>query len=338
MNTKVQVYAVVRIDDSQAIEDAITVKEILPTIEQAMREVERLNKLNSDKGARYFWQATRYFPDGREVDDQPGTPVAPDVLRHNAIAWDAECDNEGQWSRPVSAEVIANASRGDWQVILTPNKPVPKDWFGDLKGRDVLCLASGGGQQGPILSAAGANVTVLDQSPKQLECDRLVAKRESLNIRLIRGDMADLSMLDDSSFDIVFHPCSNCFSPNVRSVWKESFRVLRTRGVLMSGFLNPLFYIFDRDLDDRGQLVVRHSLPYSDLDRWKEEGLELKADKGENFEFGHLLADQIGGQIDAGFLIAGFYEDYWSDQATTLNKYTPTFIATLALKPERSIK
>src|SRR6185312_13903138 len=151
---------------------------------------------------------------------------APDVLRHNSLAWDAECENEGEWSRPVNAEVIANARRGEWQVILTPNKPVPREWFGDLKGRDVLCLASGGGQQGPVLSAAGANVTVLDQSPKQLDRDRLVAERESLNMRLIRGDMADLSIFDDASFDIVFNPCSNCFTPNVRSVWKESFRVL----------------------------------------------------------------------------------------------------------------
>ena len=260
---------------------------------------------------------------------------APDVLRHNARAWDKECDDHGEWSRPVSTEVIANARAGDWQVILTPNKAVPREWFGDVKDRDVLCLASGGGQQGPILSAAGANVTVLDQSPKQLECDRLVAKRESLDMQLVRGDMADLSMFGDASFDIVFHPCSNNFSSEIRAVWRESFRVLRPNGVLMSGFFNPLFYMFDRELDHQGSLVVRHSLPYSDLTRWNLEGRKLDAEKGEPLEFGHLLSDQIGGQIDAGFLIAGFYEDNWSDNATTLNTYTPTFIATLALKSIR---
>ena len=256
----------------------------------------------------------------------------PDVLRHNAIAWDTECDNQGEWSRPVSAEVIANARRGDWQVILTPNKPVPRHWFGDVKGRNLLCLASAGGQQGPILAAAGANVTVLDQSPKQLDRDRFVAQRESLDMQLVRGDMADLSMFDDATFDIVFNPCSNLFTPNLRSVWNESFRVLRKEGVLMLGFLNPLFFIFDRELDDQGTLTVKHSLPYSDLARWESEGRKLTPEKGEPLEFGHLLTDQIGGQIDAGFLLAGFYEDYWSDQATNLNKYTPTFIATLAVK------
>ncbi len=78
---------------------------------------------------------------------------------------------------------------------------------------------------------------------------------------------------------------------------------------------------------------MKNALPYSDLDRWTNEGRHLVAEKNEPFEFGHLLTDQIGGQIDAGFLIAGFYEDYWNDEATNLNKYTPTFIATLALKP-----
>lgn len=258
---------------------------------------------------------------------------APDVLRHNAIAWDTENENQGEWSRPVDAEVIAKARRGEWQVILTPNKAVPREWFGELKGRDVLCLASGGGQQGPTLSAAGANVTVLDQSMRQLDCDRLVADRESLDMRLVRGDMAELSMFDDSSFDIVFHPCSNLFTPNVRPVWREAFRVLRKQGVLMSGFLNPLFFMFDRELDDQGQLAVRHSLPYSDLERWQREGRQLVPEKNQPLEFGHLLTDQIGGQIDAGFVITGFYEDYWNEEATTLNKFTPTYIATLASKP-----
>ena len=258
---------------------------------------------------------------------------APDVLDHNARAWDKECEDQGEWSRPVSTDVIARARSGEWEVKLTPNRSVPKEWFGDLHGRNVLCLASGGGQQGPVLSAAGANVTVLDQSLRQLERDREVAERESLEIQLVRGDMADLSQLQSESFDVIFHPCSNCFSPDIRPVWKESFRVLRKQGVLMSGFLNPLFYMFDHDLDDQGTLAVRYSLPYSDVDQLKLGGREPRADRGEYFEFGHLLTDQIGGQIDAGFLIAGFYEDYWSDEATNLNKYTPTYIATLALKP-----
>ena len=117
---------------------------------------------------------------------------APDVLHHNALAWDKECDDQGVWSQPVSADEIARARGGDWEVKLTPNRAVPREWFGDLQGRKVLCLASGGGQQGPILSAAGADVTVFDQSSRQLQCDRMVAERDSLAMQIVRGDMADL--------------------------------------------------------------------------------------------------------------------------------------------------
>src|SRR5262249_39665032 len=159
----------------------------------------------------------------------------------------------------------AAARRGDWAIVLTPTRPVPRDWFGDLAGRNVLCLASGGGQQGPILAAAGARVVVLDQSPAQLQRDRDVAAREGLSLAAVEGDMRDLSRFADGSFDLVFHPVSNCFVPDVRPVWREAFRVLRPGGALLAGFSNPTLYVFDDALANKGELVVRHAIPYSDL-------------------------------------------------------------------------
>jgi ubiquinone/menaquinone biosynthesis C-methylase UbiE len=156
------------------------------------------------------------------------------IREYNRDAWDREVKKNNKWTVPVSAETIARARRGDWQIVLTPTIPVPADWFPQLKGANVLCLASGGGQQGPVLAAAGANVTVLDNSPLQLEQDRLVAQRDSLSIRLIEGDMADLHMFDSTSCDLIVHPVSNTFVPDVRPVWREAFRVLRPRGILMT--------------------------------------------------------------------------------------------------------
>jgi hypothetical protein len=74
MDTKVQVYAVVRVDEFSSVKDSISVKEILPTMEQAEKEVERLNRLNRDRGSYYFWQATRYFPEGRELNEDDDPP------------------------------------------------------------------------------------------------------------------------------------------------------------------------------------------------------------------------------------------------------------------------
>jgi SAM-dependent methyltransferase len=254
-----------------------------------------------------------------------------DIREYNSAAWDKEVGRGNEWTRAVGPEVIKEAREGRWEVLLTETKPVPREWFPELTGREVLCLASGGGQQGPILAAAGARVVVFDNSRKQLEQDRLVAEREGLTLVTVEGDMADLSGFEDESFELVFHPCSNLFVPDVRAVWREAFRVLRSGGVLLSGFINPVIYLFDHRLGEHGTLEVRHPLPYSDLDSLTKEECRALIQKGEPLEFGHTLADQLGGQTDAGFVITDFYED--RHRTLPIAQYTATYIATRAVKP-----
>jgi len=253
-----------------------------------------------------------------------------DILDYNRNAWDRQVNEGNRWTVPVSSDVIAAARRGDWQIVLTPTKPVPRDWFPPLVGLETLCLASGGGQQVPVLAAAGARVTVLDNSPNQLAQDRFVAERDGLTIETIQGDMADLSMFADRRFGLVFHPCSNCFVPDVRPVWREVHRVLKPGGVLLAGFANPLLYIFDDAASEKGELIVRHAIPYSDLTSLTDEERRRYTDKGEPLCYGHSLADQIGGQFDAGLVMTGFFEDV--DPKHPLAKYLPTFIATRSVR------
>lgn len=255
-----------------------------------------------------------------------------DIRAYNRAAWDRAVDNQVEWTVPVSPDIIAAARQGQWRIVLTPTLPVPRAWFPpSLQGVDVLCLASGGGQQGPVLAAAGANVTVFDNSPRQLAQDRLVAEREGLSIATVEGDMRDLSAFAAASFDLIVHPVSNLFVPDVRPVWREACRVLRTGGALLAGFINPFTYIFDlRRADDEGVLEVKYAIPYSDLTSLGDEERQRLIDEGAPMEFGHSLDDQIGGQLDAGFLLAGFYEDRWSD--FVLDRHIATFIATRALK------
>jgi hypothetical protein len=77
-----------------------------------------------------------------------------DILEYNRIAWNRQSSEGCQWSIPVNSETIEAARNGQWQVILTPLRHVPVLWFGEIKGKKVLCLASGGGQQAPLLAAA----------------------------------------------------------------------------------------------------------------------------------------------------------------------------------------
>ena len=252
-----------------------------------------------------------------------------DIRAYNRKAWDFQVDGGNEWTIPVSHEIIEAARRGEWTVGLTEIKRVPGDWFPPMKGLDLLALASGGGQQAPIFAAAGANVTVLDNSPRQLDRDREVAEHEALQMRLIEGDMCDLSMFANESFDLIYHPVSNLFVPNVRPVWKESFRVLRHGGTLLGGFMNPIFYLFDMDKADQGILEVAHKLPYADSEH--PEVMRKMMEKNLPLEHSHSLDDQIGGQIDAGFHIIGFYES--KQPNSIISEYTPTYIATRAWKP-----
>lgn len=255
------------------------------------------------------------------------------IVEHSRASWNAQSKNGSRWCKPVSEAEIKAARNGNWEVILTPNKNVPHDWFGSLKDKKILCLASGGGQQAPMLAAAGAEVTSFDNSDEQLAKDRFVADRDSLELRTVRGDMSDLSIFEDGYFDLIFHPVSNVFAENIVSVWRECFRVLNWEGRLLSGFMNPAFFLFDyEEAKQTGELKVKYSLPYSDLKNLDEAKLSNIVEEGIALEFGHTIEQQIGGQLNAGFIIAKLYEDYWDDESTLLNKYTPTYIATLAIK------
>jgi len=260
-----------------------------------------------------------------------------DIRQYNRQAWDRKVAEKSPWTVPVDLATVDEARWGNWRVILTPTVPVPREWFGDLNDCDLLCLASGGGQQGPILAAAGARVTVFDNSPAQLAQDRLVAERECLDLRLVEGDMRDLGVFSDESFDLIFHPVSNCFVPDLHPVWREAFRVLRPGGSLLSGMMNPVHYCFDFERAEKGELEVRHKLPYADLTSLDPATLEKYLQEGQPLEFSHTLTDQIAGQLEAGFLLAGFYEDDFGPAINdTLSQYMPTLMATRALKPRRA--
>ena len=129
----------------------------------------------------------------------------------NARTIDRWVEEGWEWGRPITHEVFAAAQNGVWDVLLTPTVPVPHAWFGGLRGKRILGLASGGGQQMPVFAALGANCTVLDYSEKQLESERMVAAREGYEIQIVRADMTKPLPFHDGAFDLIFHPVSNCY-------------------------------------------------------------------------------------------------------------------------------
>lgn len=215
---------------------------------------------------------------------------------------DKWAENGWEWSKPVSHEEFLKAKQGNWNVFLTPTVPVPHNWLGDLKGKKILGLASGGGQQMPIFSALGAECTVLDYSTKQIESEIMVSKREGYEIEVIEGDMTKNLPFGDESFDIVFNPVSNCYVEDVYHVFNEAYRVLKKTGVLLAGLNNEINYIVDND-----EKEIVWQMPFNPLKDEKAKEFMVKENAG--IQFSHNMTEQIGGQLKAGFTLVDIYED-----------------------------
>ena len=109
-----------------------------------------------------------------------------------------------------------------------------------------------------------------------------------------------METLTPEQFDLVINPTSVCYCQEPESVWSECFRILAKGGELISGLMNPNNFLFDAIERDRGKLVARHRIPYSDLDLESSEFERLKG-SDHPIEFGHSFTTLIGGQLAAGF-------------------------------------
>ena len=243
----------------------------------------------------------------------------------NSRTIDKWVEDGWEWGKPIDHETYVKAKSGDWSVLLTPTKPVPKEWFCEMKGAKVLGLASGGGQQMPIFAALGAECSILDYSQKQLESERMVSEREGYAIEIVRADMTKPLPFADESFDLIFHPVSNCYVREVLPIWQECYRVLKKGGILLAGLDNGINFLFE----ENDELLVRNSLPYdpiSDPERYNKS-----IENGDGVQFSHTIEDQINGQLLAGFTLTAVYED--TNGFGKLHEMNiPSFWATRAVK------
>jgi len=226
-----------------------------------------------------------------------------DIVRYNKERWEELAKANVIYSRP--------ALDLDWN---SAGKMIdPEGILTNIDNKDVLCLASGGGQQSTAFALLGANVTVLDLSDTQLTRDREAAIYHNLKIRTEQGDMRDLSRFNDDSFDIVHHEHSLNFIPDTRNVFSETARVLRVGGLYRLHFTNPYVHGIDEDWNGQGYSVKRtytdnaeiiYDNPYWDVE--SEEGV-IKRVRGPK-EYRHILSTVINGIIRNGFVILGLWE------------------------------
>ena len=253
-----------------------------------------------------------------------------DYVKINSTAWEKWSKEGYTWTIPITHEAFLYAKRGQWDVTLATDRKVPHNWFPKMKNCKVLGLASGGGQQIPIFSALGAYCVVMDICQSQLDKENMIAKREGYKVETIRRDMCSPFPFDNCSFDMIFHPASNSYVPEVEAIWSECYRVLRPGGILMCGLDYGINFLFD-DSDDYPP-KVKHKLPCNSFDGLSTSEIQKKIQNDDCIQFSHSIEEQIGGQLRAGFVLTDLLEDRNKEG----HGYTRDFISQYLLT--RSIK
>ncbi|MEX0939290.1 MAG: class I SAM-dependent methyltransferase [Pirellulales bacterium] len=220
--------------------------------------------------------------------------------QHNRRAWDALVRKQDRFTRPAQDEQFRD-----------PLRTVdPFGWLGgDIRGKRLLALAAGGGRQGPLYAAAGAEVTVVDISAEMLRLDREVAQQRGLVVRTIQASMDAMPMLAAGEFDIVIHPVSTCYVPDVRPVFAEVARVTAPGGIYVSQHKTPVSLQAEVTPTSRGyQLVVPYyggqPLPAVQGSRHREPG---------TLEYLHRWEELLGGMCRVGFIIEDLFEPLHAD-------------------------
>lgn len=198
----------------------------------------------------------------------------------------------------------------------------PEGRLRELAGKRVLCLASGGGKQSAMFALLGCQVTVLDISHEQLLRDREAARHYQCSIETVQGDMRDLSSFPEAAFDIVWHPYSINFVPDVRGVFRQVARVLCRGGLYYLHCTNPFFSgMTERDWNGEGYLL-RHpyidgaEITYNDQDWVYKRDASTEAIPAPK-EYRHTLSTLMNDLLELGFVIEHVSDS--TDLAPNLN-------------------
>jgi ubiquinone/menaquinone biosynthesis C-methylase UbiE len=218
------------------------------------------------------------------------------VYEHNRQAWDALVQQRQRLTIP--------ASDSDFENPL--EKCDSLGWLGgNITGKKVLCLAAGGGKHGPLYAAAGAQVTVLDISPAMLEQDKQVACQRGFNLRLVTGSMDDLTMFAPAEFEIVIHPVSTCYVPDIAKVYAEVARVTCEHGIYVSQHKTPTNLQAEQQPRHSGNYEISETyyrttpLPAVQGSLFREEG---------TLEYLHTWESILGSLCRSGFVIEDLVE------------------------------
>lgn len=226
-----------------------------------------------------------------------------DYRQINESAWDQMAREQNRLAKP--------ARKQDFEDPL--GTVDGSGWLGgDVSGKTVLCLAAGGGRQGPIYAAAGGIVTVVDISQEMLELDRKVAAEKNFSIRTVKASMDALNEIGDAEYDIVIHPVSTCYVESIEKVFAEVARVTRPQGTYISQHKTPTSLQVQTQSTAGYQIQVPY---YRQQPLPPTQTRNLVREPG-TYEFIHRWEQIVGGMCRAGFVIEDLTEPFHADPET----------------------
>ena len=227
----------------------------------------------------------------------------------NKAAWDRLAKTQDRLARPARDVDFVN-----------PLKSVDgAGWLGDsIAGKRTLCLAAGGGRQGPLYAAAGAIVTVVDISPAMLELDRDVASTRKLKLTTVEASMDDLSMLAEASFDIVTHPVSTCYVPDIGLVYSQVARVLVGGGVYISQHKQPVS-LQTQPNSKVGEYKISH--PYYVKEPLPQSVTPNLVREQGTVEYLHRWEEILGGMCRSGMVIEDVTEPLHAQAESSIDSF-----------------
>ena len=222
-----------------------------------------------------------------------------EIAKKNQEFWKQNAERQDIYTRPwldLDPVIVKKFASQEIDYLPEPYSYIyPNNIFKNIAGKDILCLASGGGQQSVIFGLLGANVTVFDLTDEQLEGDRKAASHHGYDITSIQGDMRDLSGFPDNTFDMVYQAISLCYVPSLLEVYQQVSRVLKPGGIYRVGHGNPVFW-------------------YVEEDSWDGKGYRISSPiegttEDDGVQFRHDFSERFNSLVDSGFVIKSIHLD-----------------------------
>jgi ubiquinone/menaquinone biosynthesis C-methylase UbiE len=214
-----------------------------------------------------------------------------------------------QWQRLFSSGEIPRVVPDDetiWRRDLGRARRIAFEWLGDLRGKRVLELGCGPGDEAVMMARRGAWVVAVDIAPASVWVTRARAEATGVAARVVTSRMCaeQLAFPSDTfdwvtGFGLLHHAQLDALAPEIRRVLRRGGHALFFEPLGM----NPLLEFARQYLPyrDKRRSANEHPLKYEQIAR---VGAHFSATRVREVYLFSMITRAIGDEASAGWLWA----------------------------------